>query len=722
MLRFSFQCAVLAAALYLGGVPAVSAADAPPIVASRGDAYIAHAPSSDLWTIGSRELALVIGFDAGRRLALQALSNPITTRIWDIAAGPDTSITLGSERVTLSNSGVMSFLGAAAEETDHGVRLTFTFEHRNQHVRIARVYACVPGSPTIETWTRIDTSNASGPVEVSDLVAWTMVMPVAHVKWLGGLRGDTADGQESGAFALTGRDLQRDERLEIGSDRRSSEDFVPFVLVDDDRDEFYGGIQWSGAWRVTFERRDDTLRVTAEFPDIATSVAQARPLELPHAFFGVTSRTTTDESGALLPFILNGIRQGRPFQPLVTYNTWFAYGTTLDEDTMVAAIDAVSGLGVENFVVDAGWYAGAGVNNDFDFDSGLGSWTVDPDRFPSSLASLVDYTHDHGMRFGLWVEPERVALSTVDKPGLAREAWLATRDGHYGSAVGAQLCLVREDARQWVLDKLVALIDSVRPDYLKWDNNFWINCNRPGHGHGPSDGNFAHVRALYDLLGEIRRRYPDMLIENVSGGGNRIDFGMLAYTDVAWMNDRTSPSTIVRHNIEGLTAAFPPEYLLSFVIDDDSESIHTPDDLALLVRSRLPAVFGMTFRVEEVDDNLAVELATEIRQYKAYRAMLGQSNATLLSEQAPVDERSWDVLQQLSQDAMACVLFAFKGDATDGRLLVRPRYLLPDAIYDVQSIDSGPLGSARGDLLMKDGVELIHHGGSRAHMIVLRAQ
>lgn len=691
-------------------------------MAANGDAYITHAASSDLWTIGSRELALDVGFDARHALTLQGLSNPVTKRTWDIAGGADTSLTITGERIALTANGATSFVGASAEETELGVRLTFNFEYRALRVRIARIYSCVPGSPTIETWTRIDASNASGPVDVTNLVGWTMLMPIARVRWLGGLRGDAADTVESGAFALAERDLEPDERLEIGADRRSTEQFIPFVLVDNDRDEFFGGIQWSGAWRFVFERRQDALRVTADFPGVVTSVGPTRPLELPHAFFGVTARATTDESGALLPFIMDGIRQGRPFRPLVTYNSWFAYGARVDEDTMVVAVDRASELGVELFVMDAGWYVGAGANDEFDFSSGLGSWTVDRDRFPASLASLADYTHNHGMLFGLWVEPERVALSTVNKPGLAQEAWLATHDGDYGSSIGAQICLARPEARQWVLDKLVALIDSVRPDYLKWDNNFWINCDRSGHGHGSTDGNFTHVGALYSLLDEIRRRYPDLLIENVSGGGNRLDFGMLGYTDVAWMSDRSAPATQVRHNIEGLTSAFPPEYLLSFVIDDENESIHGPDDLPLLVRSRLPAVLGMTFRVEDVDANLAEELATEIRRYKAYRAALGPTNATLLSAQAPVDLESWDVLQEMSVDAKTAVIFAYKGDSTDGRYVVRPRYLLPDVVYDVESVDYGPIGSARGDLLMTDGVELIHHEGSRAHMITLRAQ
>ena len=50
------------------------------------------------------------------------------------------------------------------------------------------------------------------------------------------------------------------------------------------------------------------------------------------------------------------------------------------------------------------------------------------------------------------------------------------------------------------------------------------------------------------------------------------------------------------------------------------------------------------------------------------------------------------------------------------------RGLLPDATYDVESFDVGPIGSATGTALMADGVEMIHAGGSRAHVLVLRTR
>ena len=54
------------------------------------------------------------------------------------------------------------------------------------------------------------------------------------------------------------------------------------------------------------------------------------------------------------------------------------------------------------------------------------------------------------------------------------------------------------------MDRLTALIDDVQPDYLKWDNNMFVNCDREGHGHGATDGNFAHTGALYDMFSQLR--------------------------------------------------------------------------------------------------------------------------------------------------------------------------------------------------------------------------
>src|SRR5207248_516487 len=182
----------------------------------------------------------------------------------------------------------------------------------------------------------------------------------------------------------------------------------------------------------------------------------------------------------------------------------------------------------------------------------------------------------------------------------------------YGSDHAALICLASGAARAWLLARVSALVDAVQPDYVKWDNNAWVNCDRAGHGHGATDGNFAQVSGLYQVLEALRAQYPDLLIENVSGGGNRLDFGMLRYTDVAWMDDRTTPSVHVRHNLEGLAAAFPPAYLLSFVTDQVGEPLHDAPDLPLYVRSRMGGALGLCFRTADLSADDGVDLGKEI--------------------------------------------------------------------------------------------------------------
>jgi alpha-galactosidase len=700
---------------------ASAAEGAQEILAARADAYVGRDSGAREWAVGSAGLEMIVAFNAQGTLELRRLWFPDTGRVTAIGADVEIPVTLAGEELTLEESGSkIAFLRAAAEDTGFGVRLNLTFEHRASHALITRSYAAYPGSPTIETWTQVEIPSGPSALAVTDLAAFRLTMPAGSVKWVNGMRGGTANSMVESAFAIQGGEVQDGAHLEIGSTRRSSEAFVPIIFADFGADRFYGGLIWSGSWRIAANRSADVLSMRADFPAVALAATEGRPVEFPHAFFGVVDQTAGADSAALRRFITGGIRQGRPFQPLVTYNTWFARGARIDKSMIAGEIERAASLGVELFVLDAGWYEGAGAIDQYDFTSGLGTWRVDQERFPEGLPPLVDLAHSHGMKFGIWVEPERVALSAVNQPGLAKEEWLATQDGSYADDRSAQLCLASEAARQWVLERIFELIDSIRPDYLKWDNNFWLNCDRDGHDHNKEDGNYAHVVALYSVLGEIRRRYPNLIVENVSGGGNRLDFGMLAYSDVGWMDDLTAPSNHVRHNLEGLLLAFPPAYLLSFVLDSEVEPLKGGTDFAHIARSRMPGILGLSYVSQSIDSDLSRDLRREIAQYKEIRDIVAQCHGFLLSAQAPAPD-GWDVIQELTDDRRSALIFAFNDMLDAGRLLVRPQNLLPDETYDVRPLGGdSSLGRVTGNRLMLDGVELAQgETGTRAHVLVI---
>jgi alpha-galactosidase len=682
-----------------------------------GFASISHDPDDRTWTIASSGAALVLGVDSTGDFDVVRLSSP-SGQSWKIGSGPDTFLrTNGQTHPFGDRAGGFVFQSVTTSVHRFTVQLDATYDLPSARLRATRHYAATSGSPTFETWTTV--TPLGGTVTLADLNAFRITVPAGPMHWLNGLQGDDPNQPRETAFTLQKRDLAVGDRLSLGAVGRSSEETVPWFAIDRGGDQFYGGLLWSGAWSLTAVRSNAGIELSLGLAPMSASVASA--IEGPHAFFGVVRGGSSEASSAVRSFVTQGIRGGRTLEALVTYNTWFAYGVAIDAATVRAEIDGAADLGAELFVVDAGWYLGAGRQGVSDFSSGLGTWQIDPARFPDGLGPLRDYAHDRGLKFGIWVEPERVALSTVNQRGLAQEGWLARDDGKYGASQTAQICLASAAARRWVLEQLTRLIDSVQPDYVKWDNNFWINCDRGGHGHGSTDGNFAHVNALYEVLEDLRTRYPDLQIENVSGGGNRLDLGMLRYSDVGWMDDRSAPSVHVRHIVEGLSAVFPAAYLLSFVMDHPDERLHRASDFPLYFRSRMTGALGLCFRTGEFDEADNTQMSREIAIYKMIRDALGVGTAALLTPQAAaITGPSWDVLQTASPGGRTVVLSAIQWNSAEPTFTVRPVGLRRQSTYDVRSVDTGDLGAATGAELMADGISLIESPNSAAHLLIIK--
>jgi alpha-galactosidase len=223
------------------------------------------------------------------------------------------------------------------------------------------------------------------------------------------------------------------------------------------------------------------------------------------------------------------------------------------------------------------------------------------------------------------------------------------------------------------------------------------------------------------VLEALRDRYPDLLIENCSQGGNRADFGMLRYTDAAWMDDRTVPSVHVRHNLEGLMTFFPPAYLLSFEVDHSEEPVAGAADLELLLRSRMMGILGLTYRAAELDDADRERLAREIGVYKTLREITRDASGAVLTGQAEPDGGpAWDGVQEQSAATGESVIFAFQNDGAARAVTLRPHGLDNDGIYAIANAGGARIGTARGADLMLDGIRIEESPESAARVLVLR--
>jgi alpha-galactosidase len=687
--------------------------------AQLGDAFVDADAAANAWTIGNDSIRYVIAF--GRQGTISGVSLTIggEGRAVNVATSADTSLIIGNEVLPLGAPDSAFVLdGAAAAEGSHFVSLSIRFKAAAYGVRATRHYIVYPGAAAVELWTDLESADTSAR-SFRDLNAVHLTLPAGDIEYVTGLN---APVEEGGSFARRRHRLQADERLTLGSSTLSSETTLPLITVDTGAHRVFTGLVWSGAWQASLERHDETLAVSFGLPSMSAEARLGQPVEGPHAFVGATPNHDGADIAALTRFT-RASRGGRPFPAATTFNTWFVHGVNLDEEIVRRDMDYAASIGIELFQLDAGWYERESPENAFDFTTGLGTWRADPARFPSGLAQLTHYAHEQGLQFGLWVEPERVALSTVGGEGLADESYLAMQHGFYQPGVpneevrDGQICLAYAPARQWVQRRLIELIEDVRPDNLKWDFNRWVHCTRPDHGHPVDGGNYEHTRALYEVLAAIRARFPDLTIENCAGGGHRLDFAMARLTDTAWMDDRTAPSMHVRRNLHGLLALFPASYLFSYVMPHETEPLRGAPDLPLIVRSRMPGVVGLAASLDQLSEGEMNVLHQEFELAKRLRGAQHQAVTFVLTPRRS-ETGEWEVIQQLIPESGISYVFAV-GERASHSIRVQLHGLVATWMYELRSADRGFIANLRGADLIANGLEIGEAPESAAQILVL---
>jgi alpha-galactosidase len=334
----------------------------------------------------------------------------------------------------------------------------------------------------------------------------------------------------------------------------------------------FAGWEWSGPGLLgAVAAADGTARMGIGFaPGTFAHVLQpSETFTSPTAFLGFFSGSLDAAGAATRAFVNRRIAPPLPAPdfPWAGFDTW-GYSLEINQPTMEVLIDHAAALGVETFTLDAGWF------------SRLGDWSVDPQRFPGGLAALAARAHGQGMRFGLWI-----ALGAADPASQVVQdhpEWVARAGGQPVTTDmgGVALCLADPDVQAWILAQVDRLVAEGSLDWLVHDFTVITACDDPGHSHQTSDGAWASTAGYYAVLDEIRRRHPNLVLENCWDGGSLFDFGMVARHDTSATNDGNDASGNQRA-VYGGTYLVPPRYLDKYVADDG-----TPDTYRFL--SALP--------------------------------------------------------------------------------------------------------------------------------------
>lgn len=195
-------------------------------------------------------------------------------------------------------------------------------------------------------------------------------------------------------------------------------------------------------------------------------------------------------------------------------------------------IDAAAEAGCEYFCIDAGWYA-----KGFWWDW-VGEWKESLDRFPNGLKEVTDYIRSKGLIPGVWLELEVMGIkcpiaSRVD------DSWFFTRHGkriHDRSRY--QLDFRNSEVIAHANEVIDRLITDYGVGYIKMDYNIEPGIGTEQNSDSYGDGLLSHERAYLNWLDSIFVKYPDLIIENCSSGGLRMDYAMLSRHSIQSTSDQ----------------------------------------------------------------------------------------------------------------------------------------------------------------------------------------
>ena len=610
---------------------------------------------------------------------------------------------------------VLHYLSSSRPD-DHSLEIKL--KDISRAVTVTLHYTMDAGSGIVARSATIENSEPK-PIMIEQAAAAAFALPAARYTL------NYLTGRWAGEWTLNSETIQAGARVLESRRGSTGHQANPwFAIGKDDADEehgetWFGALAWSGSWRMVIEQDQlDKVRVTAGFNpfDFGYQLKPGEKLESPVFYAGYSDHGFGGASRLLSRFTVTHILPQAPNPKLrpVIYNSWEATEMNVTESGQEALAEKAKALGVDRFVMDDGWFGQRKTDH-----AGLGDWYVNKDKFPNGLKPLIDKVHSLGMDFGLWVEPEMVNPDS----DLYRQHpdWALNFPGRPRSEQRNQLVLnlARQDVRDYVYGFLDKLLTENQIAFLKWDYN--RNWSEPGWDQMPlEDQKQVYVqftRNLYSILAELRAKHPGVEFESCSGGGGRVDLGILHYTDEVWPSDNTDPFDRLTQQ-DGFSRAYPVQVMMAWVVDSPHGLNGRTTSIAYRMLSSMQGSLGIGGNLNKWSGE---EMATAKRLIAAYH----QVQKTIVQGDlyrliSPTNGSEFSATETVSSDKSQAIFFAFVHSTQEQRGFPRLQLLGldPAAEYSLSSIEGnaapGTPATASGAWWMHHGIDILLRGDFQA--------
>lgn len=378
-------------------------------------------------------------------------------------------------------------------------------------------------------------------------------------------------------------------------------------------------------------------------------------------------------------------------------------GDNYNEENFRKCMDVAAAIGAEAFIVDGPTWA-----------EGFGNWVPKKKWFPNGFGTLVEYAHEKGLLFGVYAEVEggRGDWSQTDAFKEHPEWFVSSNPDYPGNNF---LKIVIPEAADYMESELTQLIENHQLDIYRHDQNGGYS----GDGSWTARDGFVendywrHYEAFYAMTERIADKYPDLILQQASGGGTRLDIATAAYWHEHYTSDVVSMPKVFQMSA-GLSVYLPTEILVT----PNGMSTALPDFVTLLraifALGNTPFIFnGILPRcLEDLPPTVMEKWMHYSNLYKKFiRPLLPTCKVyhhDPVNATGGVESEWWFAMEFMSPDrekGWALIVSLYM--ASPNTYLFKPRGLNKKRKYMVTFDNTGKTEEFDGLRLMRDGL-LIH--------------
>ncbi|WP_125606617.1 glycoside hydrolase family 36 protein [Lapidilactobacillus bayanensis] len=316
--------------------------------------------------------------------------------------------------------------------------------------------------------------------------------------------------------------------------------YFPNAFVTDQKQAVTWGFQLAqpNSWQIELYRIDEDLCLAGgladrDFGHWLKTVPQNDSFQTPAAYLTVAHGDYHQAAHRLVSYQQRALSARHHVEETefpVSFNEFCTTWGNPSEQSILEQLAVLKNKGIHYYIIDAGWYADPKLG----WEKKMGDWQLSTALFPHGLKTVAETIRAAGMIPGIWFEFETVGR---DATVFKATDHLLKRDG-LPLTVGDRRFWDMNDP--WTIDYLQKeVIDFLRENeigYLKIDynENFGIGCD---NGDSLGEGARQALAGSQNFIRRIHEQLPDLIIENCSSGGHRMEPSSMALADINSISD-----------------------------------------------------------------------------------------------------------------------------------------------------------------------------------------